>query len=70
MTIFRLLDGMYQYMFCTLEIKKLKKEERRTRALLDPALLSSEPPPPPADREPVNAALCVRAHTVCPEYHC
>lgn len=22
------------------------------------------------DREPVNAALCVQAHTVCPEYHC
>lgn len=22
------------------------------------------------DREPMNAALCVRAHTVCPEYHC
>lgn len=22
------------------------------------------------DREQTNAALCVRAHTVCPEYHC
>lgn len=22
------------------------------------------------DREPMNAALCVRAHTVCPQYHC
>lgn len=51
--------------------KMTKTNTHAVSALLDPALLFGlyrtllHP-----DREPMNAALCVRAHTVCPEYHC
>lgn len=59
-------------MFCTLEIKKEKNEHTHAvSALLDPALLFGlYRTLLHLYREPMNAALCVRAHTVCPEYHC
>lgn len=60
--------------FAPWKVKKKAKRWKHTHtvsALLDPALLFG-----PSglllhlDREPMNAAVCVRAHTACPEYHC
>lgn len=51
--------------------KKRKTNTHTVSALLDPALLFGlYRTLLHLDREPVDAALCVRAHTVCPEYHC
>lgn len=51
--------------------KKRKANTHAVSALLDPPLLFGlYGTLLHLDRELMNAALCVRAHTVCPEYHC
>lgn len=59
-------------MFCTLvKSKKRKTNTHAVSALLDPTLLFGlYRTLLHLDREPTDAALCVRAHTVCPEHHC
>lgn len=58
--------------------KKQKKQERKkqvTRCRCTPGSASPvwnyrTPLPPLSDREPLNAARCVQAHTGRPRYHC
>lgn len=57
--------------FAPWKSKKRKTNTHAVSALLDPALLFGlYRTLLHLYREPMNAALCVRAHTVCPEYHC
>lgn len=57
--------------FAPWKLKKKKQTHTAVSALLDPTLLFGLYwTLLHLDREPMNAALCVRAHTVCPEYHC
>lgn len=51
--------------------EKRDKQTHAASALLDQALLFGLfRTLLHLDRELMNAALCVQAHTVCPEYHC
>lgn len=57
--------------FAPWKLKMRKINTHSVSALLDPALLFGlYRTLLHLDRQPINAARCVQAHTDCPEYHC